>query len=84
MSFYEYHDHYFKLKSLRDYQYLSKSDYNKFQWNIVRNLYNYLQSQGKLDMYNELTNLSIKQQNIIIIKSIILPKPYKCIYNEKH
>ena len=81
---YEYNEHYFKLKSLRDYNYLPEEYLNQFKWNIVNNLYNYLQINDKLQLYNELTSLTTKQQNQIIIKSIVFPKPYKSVYIEQH
>jgi hypothetical protein len=78
-----YNGYYFKLKSLKDYKYLSNEQYSQLQWNIVKKLYNYLKSQNKLQLYNELTSLSIKQQNKIIIESFIIPSSYITIYVEK-
>jgi hypothetical protein len=80
--YYSYNGYYFKLKALRDYNYLSKEELTKFKWNIIKNLYNYLQKKDKLQLFNELTNISIKQQNELILKSIMQPKPYLHIYNE--
>jgi hypothetical protein len=79
--YFEYKGYYFKLKSLKDYQYLFIEDLNEFQWNIVIQLYNYLKNNNKLELYNELTTLSIKQQNLLIMSSMIKPKPYLSIYN---
>jgi hypothetical protein len=93
--YFEYKGYYFKLKALRDYKYLSNEEYSEFQWNIVKNFYNYLITQqkdsqkqfqllnSKLKLYNDFTNLSMKQQNNLIMKSIILPKSYLPIYNER-
>ena len=84
-GYYEYKGRYFRFKNLRrDYGYLHNEEYNEFCWNIVAGMYNYLLSKNKLEMYNELTGLSTHQQNIIIMKSVVFPKPYKCIYNEHH
>lgn len=81
--FYEYNGYYFKLKSLRDYQYLSMAELSEFKWSLTKNLYNYLKQHNKLELYNELTSLSIKQQNELIMLAIPLPKSYLQIYTEK-
>lgn len=81
--FYEYNGYYFKLKSLRDYQYLSMAELSEFKWSLTKNLYNYLKQHNKLELYNELTSLSIKQQNELIMSAIPLPKSYLQIYTEK-
>ena len=81
--YYQYNGFYFKLKNLRDYQYLSTEDFNTFKWRLVVELYTHLHKQGKLELYNDLTGLSIKQQNDLIMKSMHIPKPYLSIYKEK-
>jgi hypothetical protein len=80
--YFTYNGYYFKLKALRDYQYLSAEEYSTFQWKIVKNLYTYLKSQNKLQLYNELTAISIKQQNNLIMSAISMPSPYLSIYKE--
>ena len=81
--FYEYKGYYFKLKSLRDYQYLSIEELSAFKWSITEKLYNYLKENNKLELYNELTALSTKQQNELIMSAIPMPKSYLQIYTEK-
>lgn len=81
---YEYAGYYFKLKNLRDYNYYMKEERRDFEWNIVLNLHKYLKQNNKLNLYNELTSLSTKQQNELILKSLIIPKAYVSIYKEKH
>jgi len=82
--YYAYNGYYFKLKALRDYNYLSKEDSSQFQWNIVQQLHDYLCQHGKLQLFNELTAITTKQQNELIMKAIIQPKSYLRIYTEKH
>lgn len=81
---YEYKGHYFKLKALRDYSYFSSEETNLFYWNIVSNLYEFLEKKHRLKAYNELTELNINQQNELILNSIIKPKAYKSFISEKH
>lgn len=80
----EYMGKYFKLKKLSDYKYLPCEELNKFKWNIIKNLYEYLNNNNTLKLYNNLTDLTLKQQNDIIIKSIIYPKIYNKIYIEEN
>ena len=81
--YYIYKGFYFKLKDLkRDYNYLPDEHYNTFCHNIVENYHSYLCKNNNLQLYNNLTDLSIKQQNDIILKSFVIPKPYKSIYKE--
>lgn len=81
--FYEYKGYYFKLKSLRDYQYLSMEELSEFKWSLAEKLYNYLKQHNKLELYNELTSLSTKQQNELIMSAMPMPKSYLQIYTEK-
>jgi hypothetical protein len=82
--YFAYNGYYFKLKALKDYNYLSKEELSQFKWNIVINLYNYLYNKGKLHLFNELTSINTKQQNELIMKSIIIPEPYLQVYTESH